>query len=57
MITLRDGQVSTETRQNPIIIYERINNREESPNLNKKIIRRNTRGMNYPNRSSQKPLL
>ena len=36
MTILKDGQVSTETSQNPTIVYEKRNNREEKPNQNKK---------------------
>ena len=35
MTTLRGGQVSTEASRNPIIVYERRNNREENLNQNK----------------------
>ena len=34
--TLRERQVSTEASQNPTIIYEKRNYREEKPKLNKK---------------------
>jgi len=35
MTILKDGQVSTETSQNPTIVHERRNNREEKLNQNK----------------------